>query len=150
MKSFKFKSLQALALLGSATMAIGVGAQTVYRCGNTYSQTPCAGATEVPVDDARTEAQRTAAQEGLARDKTLGKELEASRRKDEAQALARDKAVLAAQTKQVAKEKAGNKKAQEKQKTASKKSGSKAKDHEVFTVTVAGTKADSKHLPKSK
>ena len=104
------------------------------------------------MDDSRTEAQRTAAKEGLARDKALGKEMEASRRKDEAMALARDKAALAAHAKQAAKQKVENKKAEEKQKAASKKSGGKAKskDHEVFTVTVPGSKPDSKHTPKSK
>ena len=152
MKSFKCNTLQTLVLLATAALADGAGAQTVYRCGSSYSQTPCNGATEVSVDDARTDAQRAAAQTGLARDKALGKEMETSRRRDEAQALAREKAALAAQTKQAAREKAENKKAQEKQKAASKKSGSKAKtkDHEVFTVTVPGSKADSKHTPKSK
>ncbi|WP_342616454.1 hypothetical protein [Rhodoferax sp. GW822-FHT02A01] len=152
MKSFKCNTLQPLVLLATAAFAAGAGAQTVYRCGNSYSQTPCTGATEVPVDDSRTEAQRIAAKEGLARDKALGKEMEASRRKDEAQALARDKAALAAHAKQAAKQKMENKKAEEKQKAASKKSGGKAKskDHEVFTVNVPGSKPDSKHTPKSK
>ena len=43
------------------------------------------------MEDARSEAQRKAAREGLARDKALGKEMETTRRKDEAQMLAQEK-----------------------------------------------------------
>jgi preprotein translocase subunit SecF len=150
MKSFKCDTLQTLVLLATAAFAAGAGAQTVYRCGSSYSQIPCNGGTEVTVDDARTDAQRAAAQAGLARDKALGKEMETSRRKDEAQVLAHEKAALSAQAKQASREKAESKKLQEKQKAASKKSSAKdrTKDHEVFTATVAGSKADSKRAPK--
>lgn len=36
-------------------------AQTVYRCGNSYSQQPCEGATQVRVNDPRTKAEATRA-----------------------------------------------------------------------------------------
>ena len=92
MKSLKPLVLPALALLLTCS---GAQAQTVYRCGNSYSQSPCADARALEADDPRTEAQRAAAREGLARDKALAKEMDATRRRDEAQALARDKAALA-------------------------------------------------------
>jgi hypothetical protein len=91
MKSFKPLVPGALALLLAGSAA---AAQTVYRCGNSYSQSPCAGAVAVQADDPRTEAQRAAAGEALARDKALAKEMEASRRKEEARMLAADKLAL--------------------------------------------------------
>lgn len=61
-------------------------AQTVYRCGNSYSQIPCAGAVTVPVDDVRSEAQQAQARIGVARDKALADQLEAQRLAEEAAA----------------------------------------------------------------
>jgi hypothetical protein len=92
MKSFKSLALPALLMLLTCS---GAGAQTVYRCGNSYSQTPCSNAVTVPIDDARSDAQRADAKQGLARDKTLAKEMESDRRKEEAQALARDREAIA-------------------------------------------------------
>ena len=89
MKSFKALAPTALAAL---LLCQAVAAQTVYRCGNSYSQSPCAGASVVNVDDARTDAQREAARQGLAGDKALARDMEASRHRDEALALARAKA----------------------------------------------------------
>ena len=92
MKSFKpylpAAKLAALLLLGCAH---GTYAQTVYRCGNSYSQTPCTGAVPVQVDDARSEAQRQASEQGRARDRALAQSMEASRLQDEKLALERDK-----------------------------------------------------------
>jgi hypothetical protein len=84
----------------------------------------------------------------LERDKALGKEMELSRRRDEAQALAREKTLLAAHSKAAAKEKADTKRAEARQKASSKKSGSKTKAPEVFTVTVGGGKQPAKHSSK--
>jgi FKBP-type peptidyl-prolyl cis-trans isomerase len=140
MKSFKFTTLPAIALLGLATCPYSASAQTVYRCGNSYSQTPCAGAIEVPVEDARTEAQRTAAREGLARDKALGKEMETTRRKDEAQMLAQEKMAQAAQAKLAAQHKAEAKQTEDKKQAHAKKPQAKKTEREVFTATVGGGK----------
>lgn len=47
-----------IAALLLAALGCGAGtAQTVYRCGNYYSQKPCAGATEIDTSDPRTPAQ---------------------------------------------------------------------------------------------
>ena len=51
-------SLPALAVLVwllPGTAAIG---QTIYRCGDSYSQTPCPGAVSLQVDDSRSAAQK--------------------------------------------------------------------------------------------
>ena len=92
MKSFKHLALTTVAVLSICQAA---AAQQVYRCGNSYSQTPCTGAIAINTDDARTPEQRAEAKQALASDKALAKELEASRRKDEARALAADKQALA-------------------------------------------------------
>jgi len=124
MKSFKH-----LVIPGLLSLGVCNAAQPVYRCGNSYSQTPCAGAAEVPIDDPRTEEQRAQAKQGLRSDKALAKDMEASRRKDEAQALAADKLALA-------RAEAAHK--QEVKKPPSKKDSKKrrAKQDEYFTTTV--------------
>jgi hypothetical protein len=80
------KSLKPLALLSLALLTVRTSttAQPVYRCGSSYSHAPC-GPDAIPIqtDDPRTDAQRAAAQQGLARDKALAKELEAAGRRDE-------------------------------------------------------------------
>lgn len=94
MKSFLFfisACLAAFSLSGSAFAA----PQTVYRCGDSYSQVPCPNGTVVHADDPRDDSQRAQAQTALQRDKALAKDIEASRRKDEAQELALNKAALA-------------------------------------------------------
>ena len=132
MKSFKHLVLTTAAAL---SVCQGASAQQVYRCGNSYSQTPCAGAVAVQTDDPRTDEQRAQAKQGLASDKALAKELEATRRKDEATALAQVKAAQAMQGKKVVAAKPAEKK------VASKKSGStrtvtvKNKEPEFFTAT---------------
>lgn len=47
--------LASIAALSVASAAI---AQTVYKCGSAYSQSPCPGATEVNTEDTRTAAQK--------------------------------------------------------------------------------------------
>jgi hypothetical protein len=60
----------------------------VYRCGNSYSAHPCAGATPLDVSDARSAQQRAQAEDVLARDKRLASWLEAGRRERDGAASA--------------------------------------------------------------
>jgi hypothetical protein len=90
MKSFEAMKLATMALL--LTTAQVSQAQTVYRCGSSYSQVPCAGGTALQVDDPRSEAQRQASVQATARDMALAHTLEDTRRKDEALELEREKA----------------------------------------------------------
>lgn len=77
------RALCAVALL----LATAAPAQTIYRCGNSYSQTPCAGGTTVPVDEARDRAQEKArkaqADAATQRDLRTAAALEKSRLKEE-------------------------------------------------------------------
>jgi hypothetical protein len=60
--------------------ALGQAADgSVYRCGNSYSATPCPGGVAVQAADARTEAQRREAQDAHRRDAALAEQLAAER-----------------------------------------------------------------------
>ena len=54
--------------------------RTIYRCGNSYSSTPCGDAPALDVADARSDAQRRQADDVAARDKRLASWMEAGRR----------------------------------------------------------------------
>jgi hypothetical protein len=129
MKSFKPLVLPALSLL----LASSLSAQTVYRCGNSYSQTPCSGAVTVPADDARSAAQRDAARKGLLRDQALAKEMEAARRAQEDLVWAQDKAALARTA--AAPRQAGKKSVARKKAASAKPRTVKVKDTGVFTAS---------------
>lgn len=86
-------------------------AQTVYRCGSNYSDTPCPQALSVPTADPRTAAQKAQSDRATTQTATLAGKLEKSRRADEAEATRRaqaeDKAARPA-TKTTHKNKPGN------------------------------------------
>lgn len=74
-----------LALLGA--LAFGSSsAQTVYRCGHSYSHEPCPQARTVEVQDARTEAQRAEALASGERQGLMANELAERRVREEATA----------------------------------------------------------------
>ena len=148
MKSFKHLVLASLVAVSTCTAG---AAQQVYRCGSSYSQTPCAGGVAVQTDDPRTEEQRAAAKQGLSADKALAKDLEATRRKEAAQAMAADKLALA-------RAEAAHKKPEVKKpapEKAKKKSAgtrtAKVKEPEFFTATdgVVKKKKAAKKTAKS-
>lgn len=55
------------------------GAQGTWRCGNTYTDQPCKGGSEVKVDDSRSESDRRAADAATRRNEVRADELERSR-----------------------------------------------------------------------
>ena len=71
-------------------------AQNTYRCGNTYSQAPCADGVAIDAQDKRTDAQKNQADATTARVNAAQKELETER-------LAREKREAAANRKAAAK-----------------------------------------------
>ena len=131
------KSFSNLVLATAAALSVchGATAQQVYRCGNSYSQTPCNGAIAVNTDDPRTDSQRAEAKQALASDKALTKELEARRQKDEALAQAQFNAAQANQRKQLAANKPAEKKVASKKVGATRKVTLKNKEPEFFTAT---------------
>ena len=50
--------LNAIFFIAACALSPWASAQNAYKCGNTYSQTPCPGAVPVAVDDSRTSAQQ--------------------------------------------------------------------------------------------
>jgi hypothetical protein len=65
-------------IVGSAFLS-GLQAQTVYKCGNTYSQVVCPDAKPVQVDDSRQPEQKQQADAATAKEAKLAKSLEKER-----------------------------------------------------------------------
>lgn len=69
----------------AASLASGMAsAQNVYRCGNSYSQTPCADGRPVDVHDPRSAAQKADADVATRRNAKAAELLEKARHRDEA------------------------------------------------------------------
>jgi hypothetical protein len=79
------RPLPAAALLLSAT-CLAVQAQAVYRCGDSYSQEPCAGGQQVPQAPGTSAADRAQAGANARRDASLAAALEKDRLRQEGQA----------------------------------------------------------------
>ena len=60
-------------------LASSVGAQTTYKCGNGYSQTPCTDGKVITTDDVRTDEQKRQADASTARNQAAAKALETDR-----------------------------------------------------------------------
>ena len=67
------------ALLVCLATAGAAQAQTVYRCGSSYSEAPCPQATQVDAADPRSAAQRADAQRVVADEKRIGDQMERER-----------------------------------------------------------------------
>ena len=80
-------------VLGLSITGPAVVAQTngpaVYRCGNSYSSTPCPGGSAVNTDDSRSTAQQRESQDVTRRDAALADQMAAERRGRERDAAAK-------------------------------------------------------------
>lgn len=79
-----------IAAAGHLAMAAAQSAPETWRCGNTYTDQPCKGGKAVTVDDARSEADRRAADTATRRAELRGDQLERSRLRQEKEAAERD------------------------------------------------------------
>jgi hypothetical protein len=77
------KTLAAAALLLSLCPALSAAAP-IYRCGQSYSQTPCPGGKLIDAADPRSAAQRAEARRTAERERQLAARMERERRKEEA------------------------------------------------------------------
>jgi flagellar hook-length control protein FliK len=75
--------LVAVATLAAAASG-AAGAETIYRCGNEYTDVTCAHATTLVVADAVTPEQRAEARDVARRERTLAAEMTRDRREQEA------------------------------------------------------------------
>ena len=79
------KQFSNVALILIASCALQAKAQTpnAYRCGNSYSQTPCPGGTPVDAADSRSSAQKAQSDAVIQRDKSTASSMEKSRLQEE-------------------------------------------------------------------
>jgi hypothetical protein len=76
----------ALFLIAASAAYTPTTAQTVYRCGSTYSQIPCPGAAVVDTRDVRTKRQKTETDKANERNAAAARAMEKKRLKEEAMA----------------------------------------------------------------
>lgn len=72
------------AALALGLVAMLAEAAPIYRCGQSYSQTPCPGGRVVDATDPRSAAQRAEARRALAKERQLAAQMERDRRAREA------------------------------------------------------------------
>ena len=126
----------ALILVAACALSMGAAAQNVYKCGQTYSQTPCPDGVPVNVDDGRSAAQKAQSQAVARQD---AKTADAMRK----ERLAQEKRDLAAnQPKPMASAATGSKPA------ASKPNPKKKTDE--FTADVPPDRADKSATRKKR
>ena len=80
--------LNAVILIATTALSTWANAQNAYRCGNTYSQTPCPNAVPVDVNDSRTSAQKKQTDAATAGSTKAGDAMEKSRLAQEKRDLA--------------------------------------------------------------
>ena len=133
MKHSKILVLNAMFLIASCAVSTGALGQKVYRCGASYSQAPCPDAVALDADDARSKAQKTQADQTIARDVKTANVLGKTRLKEEEEAAARNQTVIEGGKSNTTKSKTKT------EKTAQKKS-KKKKEPEFFTAKAVSEK----------
>jgi hypothetical protein len=78
------RNLSIAILCLAASGCIGAAAQTIYRCGDSYSQQPCVGGSQVQAADPRSAGQRSQAGAGARGDAKTVDAMEKARLKEEA------------------------------------------------------------------
>ena len=131
MMKFKLFTLFFIATCAGYTWATD---SNIYKCGTTYSQTPCAGAVAVQVQDARTKEQKLQSDAAIMQQGKAANAMEKARLTEEAQARVQNKPAKPATTKAA--------KAQSKSKTnadalALKHRKGGKKENEFFTAKEA-------------
>jgi hypothetical protein len=76
-------------LISLCALSTGLQAQKIFKCGNSYSQTPCPGASTLTLDDTRDAAQKQQSNAATRRDTGLAAALEKDRVAQEKIAVAR-------------------------------------------------------------
>ncbi len=133
MNSFAFKVSVLIALgISSGT----VGAQKIYKCGDSYSQTPCPDGQVIDASDTRTAQQKAQADLATRRDAKAAAAMEQERLAQEKKGRAA-KPLPAKSKKLVSSEKADGKQVKKKK-----------RQPEFFTAQVAGSKVKSKAANK--
>lgn len=130
--------LNALVLMVLSVSSSGAGAQQIYRCGDSYSQTPCPDGIVIDATDGRTKAQKTQADLATERAERTAAAMEKAR-------LQQEKAASATHAPKI-KAKASAPASKDRNSQAKKKN--KKKESEYFTVQTPGKKASKKNTAK--
>lgn len=81
-------SIQAFFMVAGMVVSTGLGAQSIYRCGNAYSQTPCPGAEPLLLNDARQPEQKQQTDAAAGQAARLAQTMEQTRIAEEKRLLA--------------------------------------------------------------
>ena len=82
-----------LLLIATSPISIRAASQNIYKCGSSYSQTPCPDATVLKINDDRSPAQQKQTKGAALGDKKLAATLEIKRVTEEKRALTEQRAV---------------------------------------------------------
>ena len=127
----------AIILIAFCTLLTRAEAQNAYRCGNSYSQTPCPGGVPVDADDSRSKAQKAQSESVIKRDVRTADSMERTRlQQEEAQKRAALKSTGKTADKSATAQATPGKAAQSTKK--------KAKHPEYFTAAAPGDKKKKK------
>ena len=124
--------------IAACTLSTGATAQKVYRCGSSYSQTPCPDAVTIEVEDTRSKAQKSESDARVRHEAKAADAMEKKRLQDEAQSLVGDNAKTPPRKTSAAGD------APTPTDKDKKKSGGKKKEPEFFTARVAPQKSKAK------
>lgn len=89
-------SIQAVVMIAGLVMSMGMQAQAIYRCGNSYSQIPCPGAEPLSLNDARQPEQKKQSDAVVERDTRTANAMEQTRIAEEKRLLGSQKSIIAA------------------------------------------------------
>ena len=81
-------TLNAIVLIAIYALSTGATAQITYKCGDSYSQTPCAGAVVIDIADDRTAEQKLQADSATGRDARIAEAMRKARLDQEKRDLA--------------------------------------------------------------
>ncbi len=79
----KHRLLSAMFFIATGAVFTSAQAQNIYRCGDSYSQSPCPGGMAIDANDSRTKVQKAQAEAATQRDRQTGDALEKERLKQE-------------------------------------------------------------------
>lgn len=132
MTKLRLFALFFIAAWAGSTWATGTN---VYKCGSTYSQTPCDGAVAVQVDDTRSKEQKSQSDAAIVKQSKTANAMEKARLKEEAQSIAQGKpAKPVTKTAAEVPSKAPSKSKADTDVLSAKKSKGKKKEPEFFTA----------------
>jgi hypothetical protein len=89
-------NVQAVFMIAGLVLSLGVQAQAIYRCGNTYSQIPCPGAEPKSLNDSRQPEQKKQSDAAVERDAKTAKNMEQARIAEENRLRVSQKSIDAA------------------------------------------------------